>query len=69
MTPGSALQTAAGGKEQGEKGITSEPCHLTAGEWQGQLSLALTLGDGSSMSPPPVSALLCSPGEGQGQLP
>lgn len=53
---------------RGQKGVTSELCHLTAGDWQGQFSLTLTLGAGLSAPLSPGSARLYNPDKEQDQL-
>lgn len=47
MTLKPVCPMAAGGERREEEAITRHPCHLTAEEWQGQLSCYLTFGKGS----------------------
>lgn len=51
MTRGPVLPTVAGSEEWGWRASLLYSCHLVADEWQSQFSHALTLGDGSLVSP------------------
>lgn len=63
MTWGPALLPAIGGKEQGAGSVSLSPMAQ-----HGRLSQTCALGAGLPTPLPPVSALLCYPGEVQGQL-